>query len=129
MKRFISILAVSFLVFGFSFSNIAFAEDVYVGNNGINATGTKRIDCYLITESISITNDACYADVKEVLNDSKLIDILHFSFCWSPREGIWLYKTENKFGRSEWHPVDNNHISSKVFYDYVNPKRKAQLRH
>ena len=126
MKRFIYILAISFWVLGLNFSNIAFAEDVYVGNYGINATGTKRIDAYLVTESISITNDVCYADVKLVYNDTDLMDTLHYAFCWSPHEQIWKYHQNPS---REWFSLEKDTIPYTVFYDYVNPKRKAQMNH
>ena len=128
MKKLIYSLIFSSLICIF-FSAIAFAEDVYVGNHGINATGTKRIDCYLITESISITNDVCYADVKEVLNNERMVGLLHYAFCWSPGESIWKFHKnyDNERPPRNWYPLENDNVASTVFYDYVKPKRASQM--
>ncbi|WP_029542029.1 hypothetical protein [Selenomonas sp. AB3002] len=117
MKRLIFIVIICF-VLCIGLSGFALAEDVYLESRSINATGSKKLDSYLVTESISITNDVCYADVKEVYKGN-LFDMVNYMFCFSPKRDSWVYKT--KSGKT-WLSLENNSIASKIFYGYIEPR-------
>ena len=115
MKSLVCSLIIGF-VLCIGLSEIAFAEDVYLESRSINATGSKKIDLYLVTESISITNDVCYADVKEVYKGT-LSDMVNYRFCFS--RDRWVYRTQSG---DHWIPLENSSIASKIFYGYIEPR-------